>query len=138
MNRRVYPNSFSSLPGPTLSPRTEMQLVQRLIRRGAIPAADLARISEAHFAAPAKPLHELLIERGFAKEDDVLIALAEEFGMELVDLTQITVEPATLQAMPLKLVHRRSLMPLSRNNGTLVVATGDPYDVYALHELQML
>jgi general secretion pathway protein E/type IV pilus assembly protein PilB len=115
-----------------------MQLVQRLIRRGSIPAADLARISEAHFAAPAKPLHELLIERGFAKEDDVLIALAEEFGMELVDLTQITVEPATLQAMPLKLVHRRSLMPLSRNNGTLVVATGDPYDVYALDELQML
>ena len=58
--------------------------------------------------------------------------------MELVDLTQVTVEPSTLQAMPLKLVHRRSLMPLWRNNGTLVVATGDPYDVYALDELQML
>ena len=40
--------------------------------------------------------------------------------------------------MPLKLVHRRTLMPLSRNNGTLVVATGDPFDVYALDELQML
>ena len=40
--------------------------------------------------------------------------------------------------MPLKLVHRRTLMPLSRNNGTLVVATGDPFDVYALDELQTL
>ena len=40
--------------------------------------------------------------------------------------------------MPLKLVHRRNLMPLSRNNGTLVVATGDPFDVYALDELQTL
>jgi general secretion pathway protein E/type IV pilus assembly protein PilB len=29
-------------------------------------------------------------------------------------------------------------MPLSRNNGTLVVATGDPFDVYALDELQTL
>ena len=48
------------------------------------------------------------------------------------------VEPDTLQAMPLKLVHRRNLMPLSRNNGTLVVATGDPFDVYALDELQTL
>jgi len=115
-----------------------MQLVQRLIRRGVIPAADLARVSEAHFGAPTKPLHELLIERGFAKEEDVLAALAEEFGMELVDLTQVTVEPETLKAMPLKLVHRRTLMPLSRNNGTLIVATGDPYDVYALDELQML
>ncbi len=115
-----------------------MQLVQRLIRRGGLPASDLARVSEAHFAAPSKPLHELLVERGFAKEEDVLAALAEEFGMELVDLTQIKIEPATLQAMPLKLVHRRTLMPLSRSNGTLVVATGDPYDVYALDELQML
>ena len=115
-----------------------MQLVQRLIRRGVLPESELTRVSEAHFAAPSKPLHELLIERGFAKEDDVLAALAEEFGMDLVDLTQIKIEPATLQAMPLKLVHRRTLMPLSRNNGTLVVATGDPYDVYALDELQML
>src|SRR5262249_60013 len=31
---------------------------------------------------------------------------------------------------------RRSLVPLSRNNGTLVVATGDPFDFYALDELQ--
>jgi general secretion pathway protein E/type IV pilus assembly protein PilB len=115
-----------------------MQLVQRLIRRGVIPGDDMARIAEAHFAAPDKPLHELLIERGFAKEQDVLAAVAEEFGIDLVDLTQVKVEPETLKAMPLKLVHRRSLMPLSRNNGTLVVATGDPYDVNALDELQML
>jgi general secretion pathway protein E/type IV pilus assembly protein PilB len=40
--------------------------------------------------------------------------------------------------MPMKLVHRKSIMPLSRNNGTLTVATGDPYDVYTLDELQTL
>src|SRR2546421_8015218 len=115
-----------------------MQLAQRLVKRGALPVGELARVAEAQAATPTKPLHELLIERGFAKEEDVLAALADEFGMELVDLTQVTVEPETLKAMPLKLVHRRTLMPLSRNNGTLVVATGDPYDVYALDELQML
>src|SRR3954452_19830169 len=116
-----------------------MQLAQRLVRRGVLKPEDLARVAEVQAATPPPPpLHELLIERGFAKEDDVLAALADEFGMELVDLTQVKVEPETLQAMPLKLVHRRTLMPLSRRNGTLVVATGDPYDVYALDELQML
>jgi type II secretion system protein E len=40
--------------------------------------------------------------------------------------------------MPLKLVHRRTLMPLRREGGVLVVATGDPFDVYALDELAML
>src|SRR5438270_617158 len=58
--------------------------------------------------------------------------------MDLVDLTKVTVEPETLRAMPSKLVHRRALLPLSRENGTLVVATGDPFDVYALDELQTL
>jgi general secretion pathway protein E/type IV pilus assembly protein PilB len=29
-------------------------------------------------------------------------------------------------------------MPLSRHNGTLTVATGDPFDVYSLDELQMI
>jgi general secretion pathway protein E/type IV pilus assembly protein PilB len=115
-----------------------MQLAQRLVKKGLLPAGELTRVLEAQASAPSKPLHELLIEKGFAKEEDVLAALADEFGMELVDLTKVTVDPDTLKAMPLKLVHRRTLMPLSRQNGTLVVATGDPFDVYALDELQTL
>src|SRR5208337_6878 len=44
----------------------------------------------------------------------------------------------TLLAMPLKLVHRQNIMPLRRENGVLVVATGDPFAVNALDELAML
>jgi general secretion pathway protein E/type IV pilus assembly protein PilB len=115
-----------------------MALAQRLIRKGILSEDDLPRLAEAQAAAPDRPVHALLIERGFAKESDVLAALAEEFGMELVDLAQVKVEPETLKAMPLRLVHRRGLMPLSRVNGTLRVATGDPFDVNALDELQTL
>src|SRR5262245_7052475 len=115
-----------------------MQLLQRLVDRGVLSEADAARASEAQAAAPNKPLHQLLVEKGFAREEHVLPALAEELGMDVVDLANRTVDPETLKAMPLKLVHRRTLMPLSRENGTLVVATGDPFDVYALDELQTL
>jgi general secretion pathway protein E/type IV pilus assembly protein PilB len=114
-----------------------MQLLQRLVRKGALPAADVPRVHEAQAAAPGRALHELLIEKGFAKEEDVLAALAEEFGMDLVDLAQVKVDPSALQAVPLKLVHRHTLMPLSRENGSLTVATGDPFNVYALDELQV-
>src|SRR5438105_5597887 len=115
-----------------------MQLLQRLVKKGVLTEADLPRVAEAQAATPGKPLHELLIEKGFAKEEPVLAALADELGMDLVDLSNVTVEPETLKAMPLKLVHRRTLMPLSRENGTLIVATGDPFDVYSLDELQTL
>jgi len=109
-----------------------MQLLQTLVKRGLLPEANLERIKEAQAAAPFKPVHEILIEKGFVKEEVVLPLLAEELGMDLI------VDPATLEAMPLKLVHRHTLMPLSRENGAIVVATGDPFDVYALDELQTL
>jgi general secretion pathway protein E/type IV pilus assembly protein PilB len=115
-----------------------MQFAQRLVQKGLLAECNLSQIAEAQAAAPGKPLHEILIEKGFVKEEQVLAALAEELGMELVDLASRTVDPETLQAMPIKLVHRRTLMPLSRQNGTLVVATGDPFDVNSLDELQTL
>jgi general secretion pathway protein E/type IV pilus assembly protein PilB len=114
------------------------QLIESLVSRGVITEADVDRIDAAVAATPTKPLHELIIEKGFAREDQVLPVVAAELGMDLVDLTNRTVDPETLKAMPLKLVHRHSLMPLSRENGTLVVATGDPFDVYSLDELQTL
>jgi type II secretion system protein E len=115
-----------------------MQLLNQLVRKGLLREADLPNITQARAAAPNKPLHTLLIDQGFIKEDDLLPVLADEFGMDLVDLTKVTVQADTLKSMPLKLVHRRSIMPLSRENGTLVVATGDPFDMYALDELQTL
>jgi general secretion pathway protein E/type IV pilus assembly protein PilB len=108
------------------------------MERGLLTEADLARVAAEQAAAPGKSLHTILIEKGFAKEEPVLSALAEELGMELVDLTKVKVDPEVLTAIPARFVHRRSLMPLSRQNGTLVVATGDPFDVNSLDELQTL
>jgi general secretion pathway protein E/type IV pilus assembly protein PilB len=113
-----------------------MQLAQRLVEKGALAEADLARVKDAINANPGRPVHEILIERGFAKEEVVLSTLADEFGLELVDLTQATVAPEMLSVVPQRLVHRRNLMPLSRENGTLVVATGNPFDISSLDELQ--
>src|SRR5205823_3333643 len=82
--------------------------------------------------------HEIMLEKGIGNELHVLAALAEEFGLEFVDLSHARIEADTLAVMPAKLVHRKGLLPVSRDNGTLVVATSNPYDVYALDELQTL
>src|ERR1051326_7117235 len=115
-----------------------MNLVKILVQKGAMRDSDVPRLQETIASSPGKPLHVVIIEHNFAKEEDVLPLLAEQFGMDLVDLTKATVEPEALQIMPTKLVHRRNLMPLSRLNGSLVVATGDPFDVYAIDELKTL
>src|SRR5262245_29621278 len=115
-----------------------MSLLQTLVARGVLKEADEGRAADAVATATGHPPHLTLIEKGFVKEDALLPVLAEEFGLDFVDLTQATVEPDALKDVPLKLISRKNLMPLARQNGTLVVATGDPFDAYALDELQTL
>jgi general secretion pathway protein E/type IV pilus assembly protein PilB len=115
-----------------------MFLLQRLRERGHLSDADAKRAEEAQAAEPNRPLHEILLEKGIGSELNVLSALAEEFGLEFVDLSHAHIDAETLAVMPAKMVHRKGLLPVSRNNGALVVATSNPYDVYALDELQTL
>ena len=115
-----------------------MQLLEALVARKLLSDADRTRASEAIKAAPEFPPHQILIDKGFIKEEALLPILAEEFGLELVDLSHAKIDASVLEAMPQKLVHRKNLMPVSRHNGTLVVATGDPFDAYSLDELQTL
>jgi general secretion pathway protein E len=115
-----------------------MFLLQRLVEKGHLSDADARRAQEAQAVEPSRPMHEILLEKGIGNELHVLETLAEEFGLEFVDLSHARIEPDTLAVMPAKLVHRKGLMPVSRNNGMLVVATSNPYDVYALDELQTL
>jgi type II secretion system protein E len=115
-----------------------MLLLDQLCQRGVLTDVNRRLIEETHAADSSRPIHEIILERGYAKEDVVLEILSQEFGLELVDLTQKHIAPEILAIMPTKMVHRKNLFPIDRHNGTLVVATGDPFDVYALDELSTL
>src|SRR5262245_20561523 len=115
-----------------------MQLIPTLVARGLLAETDRQRASDAIRNAPDFPPHQVLLDKGFLKEEVLLPVLAEEFGLEQIDLSHATVERDILSLMPQRLVHRKNLMPVARNNGTLVVATSYPCDSYALDELQTL
>jgi general secretion pathway protein E/type IV pilus assembly protein PilB len=115
-----------------------MQLLETLAARGLLSETDRPRAAEAISANPDFPPHQVLIDKGFLKEETILPVLAEEFGLELVDLSSTKIEPSVLASMPQKLVHRKNLMPVARSNGTLIVATADPFDAYAIDELSTM
>ena len=72
---------------------------------------------------------------GLVKEDDVLRAFAEELGMDFVEVKQEQIDHKLLMQFPTTAVFRHSLLPLSRRNGSVVVATSDPFNLEALEEL---
>ena len=103
-----------------------------LIRRGLIDQQQLDSLRQG--GSSASSLVDAAIQQGMVGEESALRALGEELGMDFVDLRNAEVDIELVKSFPQKLIYRHSLFPLSRQNGSLVLATSDPLDVYALDE----
>ena len=79
-----------------------------------------------------------LVQLGFISEDVLLKHMGEHLCMPVVDIANIQIDIETLRSLPAKLVYRKHLVPIERANGTLKVATCDPFDLYAFDELHLL
>ncbi len=74
------------------------------------------------------------ISLGYVSERDALQALAEEVGLEFVDLRETDIDLAALNGFPQKLIYRQALFPIRIEGDSIVVATADPLDLYPLDE----
>ncbi len=104
-----------------------------LVKRGLISTEQLSQLRVDR--PEAKRLDVAAVDLGLVSEEEALKALGEECGIPFVDLEQLDIDLSLLRGFPLKLIHRHMLFPLHRENGTLRVATSDPFDLYPLDEL---
>ncbi|WP_164103084.1 GspE/PulE family protein [Candidatus Laterigemmans baculatus] len=74
------------------------------------------------------------VNLGYVDEREALLALADELGLEYVDLRETEVDLKALSGFPQKLIYRHSLFPIRKEGGALYVATSDPLDLYPLDE----
>lgn len=109
-----------------------MDAGQILQKHGLLDDTSLAQASSAQ--VNGHRLDQTAIELGLVSETDALRAWGEEVGMELVDLESVEVDLSLLADFPPKLIHRHGLFPITRRNGSVVVATSDPLDLYPLDE----
>ena len=70
-----------------------------------------------------RKLGNFLIEKGILQEKDVYMALAEKFRIPFVDLRHQKGSKKVLSLLPSELIKKLKVLPLSFNNGTLVIAT---------------
>jgi general secretion pathway protein E len=83
-------------------------------------------------------LDRVLVRLGLVSRDDVLRALGDQFQMPVVDLATTAVASDVLETLPAQLVYKQRCVPIERRNGSLTVATSDPFELTALDELKLL
>lgn len=76
-----------------------------------------------------------LIEQGHITSQQVIDVLAEEFGMETIDLTAVRPSVAAIETIDRDLAERYHIFPLSVEGGQLELATSDPLDIDSIDSL---
>src|SRR5690606_22911136 len=77
-----------------------------------------------------KRIGDVLVDLGYVTSNDVAKALANQYGMEFVDLDQPNViDKSNLELIPVDLIKKHQILPLGKENGKVQVLVHDPMDL---------
>ena len=114
-----------------------MSITKLLLDRGLLTKEQLDEAIALNHAEGLR-LDRAIIQLGYVSEKQLLEIMSEQLNLPLVSLAEKTIDPAALQALPPKIVYRKRLVPVSRQNGTLNVATSDAFDLNAFDDLRLI
>src|SRR3972149_3594113 len=81
-------------------------------------------------------LGKVLIKMGAVTEQDLARALAQQYGIPYISVSEVIIDPGTIRQIPEALARRHSIIPFVKDETGLKVAMFDPVDVLAMDDLK--
>ena len=117
-------------------PFEHRKLGEILIEMGSLAPAEMRLILEQQRLSGQR-FGETGIAHGELSDELVAQALAQQFGLEYVDLDTIVPDSELDESLPPELPGRYNFIPLKRTDDGLVIAISDPTNVAELDDLEM-
>ncbi len=84
-----------------------------------------------------KRIGDVLVDLGYAQQNDIAKALASQYGMEFVDLDQPdVVSKDNLELIPTDLIKKYLVLPMGKDGNKLKVLVHDPMDLALIDDLR--
>jgi type IV pilus assembly protein PilB len=110
-------------------------LARRLVDDGLLSDVDAQKAQE-QANKKKVPLVSYLVENKLVDEKIVAAAGSEEFGIPLLDISTIEIEPDIIKMVDEKLVRKHHALPLFKRGNRLFIAVSDPTNLMALDEIK--
>ena len=78
---------------------------------------------------------DMAIELGYLEQAVALQAIGDSIGVGYVDLRTADIDLALLEDFPTRLIYREQVFPIAIQDGLILIATSDPFDLYAVDEI---
>ena len=83
-------------------------------------------------------LQDAIVKLGYASADEVMQAIAQQLGIDYVDLSEIQIPGAIVQLIPESVARENIVMPVAQEDGRLKVAIADPMDYETVDKLRFI
>jgi len=111
------------------------KLGELLIEKQKITSEQLEHALEYHKKTKER-LGHALISLGYITEDELIEFLTEQLGVPAIKIDRKMLNPAISRILPFELCMRYRIIPILKNEKTLVIATTDPFNVNFITEIK--
>jgi len=111
------------------------RLLELLVKENLL-TADQAQKAMAEQRRTSDRLASVLTRLGFLKEDDLLDFLSRKYGIPIINLGRVEVDPEILRLVRREVVQKYQVFPVRKVGNTLTLALADPTVVLAIDDVQ--
>jgi type II secretion system protein E len=108
-----------------------------LIKKGIIGRDQVSEAVSMQQSSGVK-LQDAIVRLGYATMDEVMQAMAEQFGMEYIHLEEVQIPNAVIQLVPESVARENVVLPMSQDNGALKIIMSDPMDFETVDKLRFI
>jgi type IV pilus assembly protein PilB len=108
-----------------------------LVRTGLISTEQFQHASEQQ-KANGGFIGSHLVQLGFISEADLLQTISEQYGVPIIELNSLDLDPGVLQMVPQNLAVKHTLVPIVQKDRSLTVAMADPTNIVALNDIKFI
>ena len=119
-----------------MADQTEKSLGKALIEKGIVTEEQIEEAFSIQKSRPEMRLGEILVSMGAATWEEIYESLAELLGYKYIDLRATRIPAEVIEAVPKSIARKYRLVPVGEEDGVLIVAITDPFDLYAMDNLQ--
>ncbi len=103
-------------------------LLDLLVQNGVLDDEQVATIREEQKNDGGKPIRQLVIDGGYATEDDLLAMMAAYQGCEVVNLAEMTLDTDTVNAIPASIARMYNVLCVGVEDSSVTLATANLVD----------
>ena len=79
-----------------------------------------------------------LTKLGFIKESELTSFISKKFGVPAINLSEFEISPEVISLVTKEVCLKHTIIPVNRAGSTLIVATADPSNIFAIDDIKFL